>query len=131
MESTHITFQMVFPSILFVVLTLLCYTLSVWVEHKQQVLQIWHIILLVAALICNITAMALLAHVSHVAGKDCTIYAIAGAVAILLLCLHCIWSIWTKRKGEDRAKRNYNRFNVILWFVWLVAFILMLVMSMR
>ena len=36
--------------------------------------------------------------------------------------IQALWAFWTFRKGSARAKRNFSRFSVIVWWVWLIPY---------
>ena len=38
------------------------------------------------------------------------------------MAIHALWAFWTFRKGSARAKRNFSRFSVIVWWVWLIPY---------
>jgi len=45
-----------------------------------------------------------------------------GSIAVFLMAIHALWAFWTFRKGSARAKRNFSRFSVIVWWVWLIPY---------
>ena len=63
-----------------------------------------------------------MAELVRLTGQDNRLHAVLGSIAVFLMAIHALWAFWTFRKGSARAKRNFSRFSVIVWCVWLIPY---------
>ena len=120
MEKTAVTFNTIFPAVIFIVLTFVFLTVAVWSQRKLQVIKGWHMVFFVFGAICNLVSVIYLFYLSHHVGKSNTVSVIAAILSVIIACLQTAWSIWAGQKGSDRAKRNFTRFSFVVWIVWAV-----------
>ncbi len=107
-------------SIICMVLALTCYTVAVWSERAAGRLKPWHLILFWTGFVFDTTGTTLM---GKMAGSlELNIHSITGALAILLMLFHSIWAtIVLVRKQEDMI-RNFHKFSLIVWTIWLIPF---------
>ena len=92
---------------------LICYTIGVWGERFQGQLKAWHLWFFVLGLYA-----------------DATVHTVTGIIAICLMLIHAIWAIWTYFKGSLKAKQHFNRFSIVVWFIWLIPYCIGIYMGM-
>ena len=73
-------------------------------------------------LVCDFVGTAFMAELVRLTGQDNRLHAVLGSIAVFLMAIHALWAFWTFRKGSARAKRNFSRFSVIVWWVWLIPY---------
>jgi len=107
-------------SIVCMVLALTCYTVAVWSERAAGRLKPWHLILFWTGFVFDTTGTTLM---GKMAGSfELNIHSITGALAILLMLFHSLWAtIVLVRKQEDMI-RNFHKFSLIVWAIWLIPF---------
>ena len=50
-------------------------------------------------------------------------HGISGFTAILLMLFHAIWAIVVLRKNDENMKKNFHKFSIVVWLIWLVPYI--------
>ena len=58
-------------------------------------------------------------------------HGITGTIAIILMLIHAVWATAVLARRDDRAMRNFHRFSIAVWVIWLVPFVLGMAMGMR
>lgn len=107
-------------SIICMVLALTCYTVAVWSERAAGRLKPWHLILFWTGFVFDTTGTTLMGRMAGV--MEINVHSITGALAILLMLSHSIWAtIVLVRKQEDLI-RNFHKFSLIVWVIWLIPF---------
>ena len=101
---------------------LICYTIGVWGERFQGHLKEDYNRFFVLGLYAD--AIAQLTHLHD------TAHTVTGIIAICLMLIHAIWAIWTYFKGSLKAKQHFNRFSIVVWFIWLIPYCIGIYMGM-
>lgn len=57
-------------------------------------------------------------------------HAITGALAIVLMLVHALWATYVLLRGSARMQKNFHKFSIIVWAIWLVPYVLGMVMGM-
>ena len=102
--------EFLLAAIVIISMALIFYSVGVWSERIQGRLKGWHVTAFGLGLVCDFT------------GQDNRLHAVLGSIAVFLMAIHALWAFWTFRKGSARAKRNFSRFSVIVWWVWLIPY---------
>ena len=89
---------------------LICYTIGVWGERFQ--------------------GTGLMEHIAQLTHLHDTAHTVTGIIAICLMLIHAIWAIWTYFKGSLKAKQHFNRFSIVVWFIWLIPYCIGIYMGM-
>jgi len=55
-------------------------------------------------------------------GMTFDVHGISGLVAILLMLVHAAWALVVLLRKDDHALRNFHRFSVFVWAVWLIPY---------
>jgi uncharacterized repeat protein (TIGR03987 family) len=107
-------------SIITIVSALLFYTVGVWSERFAGKLKTWHLVLFWIGFVFDTTGTTLMA---DMAGKmDFDIHGITGALAIILMLGHAIWATIVLVTRQEKAIRDFHKFSLFVWLVWLVPF---------
>ena len=93
--------EFLLAAIVIISMALIFYSVGVWSERIQGRLKGWHVTAFGLGLVCDFVGTAFMAE---------------------LVRIHALWAFWTFRKGSARAKRNFSRFSVIVWWVWLIPY---------
>ena len=97
--------EFLLAAIVIISMALIFYSVGVWSERIQGRLKGWHVTAFGLGLVCDFVGTAFMAE-----------------LAVFLMAIHALWAFWTFRKGSARAKRNFSRFSVIVWWVWLIPY---------
>lgn len=115
-----------------IMLALIFYTIGVWSEHKKKLLTKGNCILFWIGLIFDTTGTSIMATLTETAGNGTVInlHGITGWIAILLMIFHAIWATVVLVKKQENLQKNFHKFSIFVWAVWLIPFILGMVMGM-
>jgi uncharacterized repeat protein (TIGR03987 family) len=107
-------------SIITIVSALLFYTVGVWSERFAGKLKTWHLVLFWIGFVFDTTGTTLMA---DMAGKmDFDIHGITGALTIILMLGHAVWATIVLVTRQEKAIRDFHKFSLFVWLVWLVPF---------
>ena len=101
---------------------LIFYTIGVWSEKIQGVLKKWHLIIFWIGLVFDTTGTTLMSRIAK-GGFKLNFHGITGLLAIILMLFHAIWATVVILKANEKARANFHRFSIIVWFLWLIPFI--------
>jgi uncharacterized repeat protein (TIGR03987 family) len=115
-------------AITFITSALVFYSIGVWGEKIVGRLKAWQLIFFWLGFVCDTTGTTLM---TRIAGSfEFNIHGITGLAAIVLMIIHAVWATITLiRKNEDGIK-NFHRFSLTVWFIWLIPFLSGLILAM-
>lgn len=99
---------------------LVFYSIGVWAERLMGRLQWWHLAFFVLGLICDTWGTGLM--VDMAGGLTFDIHGVTGVIAILLMFIHAGWAFVVLLKQDEKAIRNFHKFSVAVWLIWLVPY---------
>ncbi|WP_411677024.1 HsmA family protein [Caproicibacter sp.] len=102
-------------------LALVFYTIGVWSEKWQGSIKSWHLVLFWIGFVFDTTGTTLMSRLSSVP-LTVSFHSVTGAAAILLMAAHAIWATFTLTKGSDLQKRNFHKFSILVWALWLIPY---------
>ena len=121
MNLTTYDNEFLIAAIVIISMALIFYSVGVWSERIQGGLRGWQVIAFGLGLVCDFVGTAFMAELVRLTGQDDQLHAVLGSIAIFLMALHAVWAFWIFRKGSARAKRNFSRFSIIVWCIWLIG----------
>jgi uncharacterized repeat protein (TIGR03987 family) len=125
--AKHMLSGSIFAAI-FIVLALICYTIGVWSEKLAGWLKAWHLGFFWSGLASDTVGTTLM---WETAGKfNLSVHGFTGALAIVLMAVHAIWATLTLVCRQEDALRNFHRFSLLVWSIWLIPFFSGMVMAM-
>lgn len=122
MGLTQYDSQFLIAAIVIITLALIFYSVGVWSERIQRNLKGWHVIAFGLGLACDFVGTAFMAELVRLTGQDNRLHAVTGSIAVFLMAIHAAWAAWTFKKGSAKAKRNFSKFSVFVWCVWLIPY---------
>ena len=97
------------------------YTVAVFAERAAGVLRAWHLVLFWAGFVFDTTGTGLM---SAIAGSfKFDLHGFVGATAILLMLVHSVWASVAMGLKQESVLRNFHRFSVRVWTLWMVALV--------
>ena len=107
-------------SIIAISSALIFYTIGVWSERLAGKLKPWHLLLFWIGLVFDTTGTTLM---TRMAGRwEFNLHGITGALAIVLMLGHAAWASVVLLTRKEAAIRNFHKFSLFVWLVWLVPF---------
>ncbi len=115
-------------SIISMILALTCYSIGVWSEKFAGRLKNWHMIFFWIGFIFDTTGTTLM---TEMAGKwELNIHGITGVLAIVLMLSHAIWASVVLLRKQESAIKNFHKFSIFVWTLWLIPFVTGMVQAM-
>jgi uncharacterized repeat protein (TIGR03987 family) len=59
----------------------------------------------------------------YVGGLTFDIHGITGLIAIILMFIHAIWATLVLVKKNEKMIRNFHKFSVTVWLIWLIPYL--------
>lgn len=114
------------------VLALIFYTIGVWGEKLSGTIEKKHLVSFLLGFILDTTGTILMRQIAEGSGgSSFGLHQITGGLAVGLMFIHLIWALWVYLKGDERAKRNFNKFSLVVWIIWLISFVLGILVGMN
>lgn len=107
------------------IIALISYSIGVFGERRTGTIQLKHILFFVGGLIFDSTGTALMNQIaSEKAGSTFGLHQITGGAALILMGFHLIWAIVVYKKGSEKAKKQFHKFSLGVWTLWVISFVL-------
>lgn len=107
-------------SMIIITLALVFYSIGVWSERIAGRLKPWHLVFFVLGLICDTWGTGMM--FEFVGGMAFDLHGITGMIAILLMFIHAVWAFVVLVKKDEKAIRNFHKFSVAVWVIWLIPY---------
>jgi uncharacterized repeat protein (TIGR03987 family) len=114
--------QLIVPSIV-MSLALVFYSAGVWSERVQRDLARWHVALFWLGLVCDTTATEMMHRLMLAGEKGSLVHTATGIAAIVLMAVHAVWATWVLFLGSREARREFHRYSLAVWMLWLVPYL--------
>jgi uncharacterized repeat protein (TIGR03987 family) len=82
----------------------------------------WHLVIFWIGLVFDTLGTTLMGKIAN-GGFKFNFHGITGLLAIILMFFHAIWATVVLIKNDTKAKRNFHKFSIIVWLIWLIPFI--------
>lgn len=60
-----------------------------------------------------------------------SLHGVTGALAIILMIIHAIWATIVLVKNDEESAKNFHKFSIAVWAIWLVPYIIGMIIGMR
>jgi uncharacterized repeat protein (TIGR03987 family) len=108
-------------STVFITLALVFYSIGVWSERIAGRLKPWHLVFFWLGLVCDTAGTALMMEMAG--GLTFGVHGVTGVTAILLMVVHAIWATAVLIRKDETAIRNFHKFSVAVWVIWLIPYL--------
>ena len=117
-------------SIPFIVITLalVFYSIGVWSERFAGQLKPWHLAFFWLGLVFDTWGTGLMMDMAG--GLSFDIHGVTGVIAILLMLIHAVWATVVLARKDEKMIRNFHKFSVVVWFIWLIPYFSPMVIGM-
>ncbi|MDN5352788.1 MAG: hypothetical protein PWQ12_1709 [Clostridiales bacterium] len=109
-------------AIIFITLALVFYSIGVWSEKIQGNLKKWHVVIFWCGLVFDTLGTTLMGRMANEAFR-LNFHGVTGAVAIILMLFHAVWATKVILKNSPEEKRQFHKFSIVVWLVWLIPYI--------
>lgn len=114
-----------------ITLALLAYSLGVWGEHLARFLRPWHVAAFWAGFGFDVSGTGAMHLMAKGPFNLLEPHTLSGQIALWLMFAHAIWATFVVRRGSEAQRRNFHRYSLVVWTVWLVPYVGGMVMAMR
>ncbi|KZE37693.1 hypothetical protein AV540_26125 [Brevibacillus parabrevis] len=107
-------------AVVFINLALISYTIGVWSEKRSGQLQKKHLAFFGLGLLFDTvgtTFMKLLAD-----SPALNLHGITGLIALVLMFFHTVWAIFVLWKKREIQIKQFHKFSLAVWILWLVPY---------
>ncbi len=115
-------------AIVTITLALVFYTIGVWGEHRAKVLKKSHVAIFWLGLVCDTLGTTAMTKIAN--GDQVGIHAITGTLAIVLMLIHAVWAAIVLYKNDEKMKKVFHKFSLLVWCVWLIPYFVGMFMGM-
>lgn len=120
---------MFISAVVSITLALVFYTVGVWSEKLQGTLKKWHIAVFWIGLLFDTVGTSMMGKIAG-NGFEMNMHGITGLLAILLMLVHVIWATVVMVKNNEQMKKNFHKFSILVWLIWLVPYVSGMVVGM-
>ena len=116
-------------AIISITLALIWYSIAVWAEKLSAILKTWHVIFFWTGVVCDTTGTIAMRVMSKSYLAD--VHGISGSIALLLMLFHASWATVVIINKDEKLIRNFHKFSMFVWLVWLIPYITGVMMHMK
>jgi uncharacterized repeat protein (TIGR03987 family) len=117
-------------STILITLALVFYSTGVWAERFSRYLKSWHVIAFWTGFIFDVSGTYAMGRISEDPFSLFDLHTITGQIALWLMLIHAIWATYVVRKGSENLRKNFHRYSLIVWLIWLIPYIGGMIMGM-
>ena len=111
-----------FLSIFLITLALVFYSVGVWAERISKYLKGWHVVAFWAGLAFDVSGTIAMGRLSDDPFNILNLHTLTGQIAIWLMLIHAIWATYTVNRGNEKLRRQFHRYSLIVWAIWLIPY---------
>lgn len=109
-------------SVTLITLALIFYSIGVWSERIARYLKPQHVVAFWVGFMFDVSgtyAMHLLAKGAFDITEPHTF---TGQIALWLMMIHAIWATIVVMKNNEKLRKKFHQFSVIVWLIWLIPY---------
>jgi uncharacterized repeat protein (TIGR03987 family) len=101
-------------------LALVFYSIGVWSERFAGRLKKRHLVFFCLGLICDTWGTGMM--IEMAGGLSFNLHGVTGTLAIFLMLIHAIWAFVVLIRKDENAIKNFHKFSIIVWLIWLIPY---------
>lgn len=105
-----------------ITIALVLYTIGVWAERLGQRLKGWHLAFFSGGLLFDSIGTERMSQIAG--GFELSLHGFTGLAALILMFVHTVWATITLLRGQELALKDFHRFSLMVWVVWLIPYTL-------
>lgn len=114
-----------------ITLALLFYTLGVWAERVARYLKPWHVAAFWTGFAFDIAGTTAMHQLAEGRFDLRDPHTLTGQLALWLMLAHAVWATWVTRRGSDTVRRDFHRYSLFVWCIWLIPYFGGMYLGMR
>jgi len=113
-----------------ITLALVFYSTGVWAERITRYLKGWHVAAFWTGFLFDVSGTWAMGRLSDDPFNILDLHTLTGQIALWLMLAHAIWATFVVRKGSDSFRKQFHRYSLIVWLIWLIPYIGGMMMGM-
>jgi uncharacterized repeat protein (TIGR03987 family) len=105
-----------------ITLALVFYTIGVWAERIARYLKPWHVVAFWTGFVFDVSGTLAMHQLAEGKFDILEPHTFTGQIALWLMLVHAAWATIVTRKGTEKARRNFHRYSLVVWLIWLVPY---------
>ena len=117
-------------AVIAITLALVFYTTAVWTERKAGRIKAPHLALFWLGFAFDTLGTTFMGKIAGGIFRF-DVHSVAGLLAIGLMLLHAVWGTVVYFGRNETSKKNFHKFSIAVWAIWLIPYLSGLVLGMR
>lgn len=113
-----------------ITLALVFYSAGVWAERITRYLKGWHVAAFWTGFMFDVSGTWAMGRLSDDPFNILDSHTLTGQIALWLMLAHAIWATFVVRKGSDSFRKQFHRYSLVVWLIWLIPYIGGMMMGM-
>lgn len=105
-----------------ITLALVFYSVGVWSERIARYLKPWHVAAFWSGFVFDVSGTLAMHFLAQEPFNLLKTHTLTGQIAVWLMLAHAIWATRVARTGSEKARREFHRYSLFVWLVWLVPY---------
>jgi uncharacterized repeat protein (TIGR03987 family) len=114
-----------------ITLALLFYSTGVWAERISRYLKKWHLVMFWTGFLFDVSGTWAMGRISGSTFNILDLHTLTGQIALWLMLIHAVWATIVVRKGLENSRKQFHKYSLIVWLIWLVPYFGGMIMGMR
>jgi uncharacterized repeat protein (TIGR03987 family) len=114
-----------------ITLALLFYSTGVWAERISRYLKKWHLAMFWTGFFFDVSGTWAMGRISDAPFNILDLHTLTGQIALWLMLIHAIWATIVVRKGLENSRKQFHKYSLIVWLIWLVPYFGGMIMGMK
>lgn len=117
-------------SITLITLALVFYSTGIWAERFSRYLKGWHVAAFWTGFMFDVSGTWAMSRLSEDPFSLFNLHMLTGQIALWLMLIHAIWATYVVRKGSENSRKQFHRYSLIVWLIWLIPYFGGMIMGM-
>lgn len=113
-----------------ITLALVFYSTGVWSERISRYLRKWHVVAFWTGFMFDVAGTLAMSRLSEDPFNLLKIHTLTGQIALWLMLIHAIWATHVVRKGSEITRKQFHRYSLVVWIIWLIPYFGGMIMGM-
>ena len=109
-------------SAVLITLALVFYSLGAWAEKFAHYLKPWHVIAFWTGFVFDVSGTLAMHNISDKPFNILEPHTLTGQIALWLMLFHAAWATSVIFKNDEKLRKNFHRFSLVVWLIWLVPY---------
>jgi uncharacterized repeat protein (TIGR03987 family) len=114
--------MLIILSSILITLALIFYSLGVWAERLARYLKSWHVLAFWTGFLFDVSGTWTMHKMAQGPFNLLDAHTFTGQIALWLMLIHAIWATYVTRRGSEQIRKNFHRYSIFVWLVWLVPY---------